>query len=224
MLEVMKAQEVAADVAPHLGPEWSLRKEDAAGGGGILEREGSPGGGIHFSTGWGVDTGRIRISGHCDSRHVKGPAGVDHRLDAYGHGNRELGHASEITVAINRGSKIIAREINRRLLPVWREQFVAIQTNMDQYEKSLGQQANILDRLAAAAGKEPNNNGIGSPSIYLNDGDTYLTARVDSADTVRFENFSTEPAMAIAILELVRRWPLENDLGAVDFDGEGNHV
>jgi hypothetical protein len=106
---------------------------------------------------------------------------------------------TDISSAISRGAVAIAKDIQRRLFPSALPVYQAAVKRCADNEAHYDGKAATTRRLGQALGVEVRDNGA-KASLYVDSG---LVLTVSSADSVRFEHFSTDPDTALKVVALV---------------------
>jgi hypothetical protein len=144
--------------------------------------------------------GRLGVSPMWPSyRDERGNKQWIHARDVLDYEQRKNPPVTDISVAISRGAAAIAKDIQRRLFPSALPVYQAATKRCRDNEEHRDGVAATTRRLGKALGVEARDNGARA-AIYAGG----IALSVSSVDSVRFENFYTDPDTALKIVALVR--------------------
>lgn len=198
--------ELVAAVVKELGPDWTQLSDDTTHSDARKIQKGDV---ILFfhqaSYGSAAEIGRVRVSA-AYWHLTKGVEGGYTSPRSYGvlkYDEKE----PEISVAVSRGAAVVAKEIQRRLLPEVERITAGMKEKVAEALAYQDQsQANAEQFAAAIGGKILENHGHGNGRevpVYANGDGIYLSARV-GGDSVRFEHFTCDYITAIRIAQAIR--------------------
>jgi hypothetical protein len=132
---------------------------------------------------WGKHDGKVSVSGN------------------WNFGDRELGISfpygksqPKISVALDRGAAVIAREITRRFLPEYDKFFAEISEMVRVHTEHRDRKTGIVGRLAAVAGAEPGRIHGHKFSVYHDSDAPHVAVEVYGTVTLKFDNLNEELA------------------------------
>jgi hypothetical protein len=184
------------EVVTHLDGAWRVDPEAWY----VTLAYGDTGGKLHVATEWNKKD-RITVSGIY-------PGGTDYLCMA------DNDRKPRITVAKARGAETIAKEINRRVLPVYLELFAKVIEAQKRYNEAQDEQHETARQCAALFGKpDPFRDREGySPSrntLYLMDdseisGVSYADVEFREGGTVTLKLYGVTRKRALEILQLIK--------------------
>ena len=187
-------QSTGTVVAKELGAGWSVERRDS--------NEYDGGGGLHIVN---VDGRSMYLS--VASYGYKGKVDISGDYD-YGDGSLGLGwpygvSRPGISVGLERGGAVIAKEIQRRFLPGYDAVFSRIAKSVREATEYRDMQEGICARLAVLAGAEPKRTNKRDFALYSGEiSGRYLEAKISGGEVdIKLENLTE--AQAGEVIRLV---------------------
>lgn len=195
---------LAQQVATHLPGKWEATKHSEDSWYVTLQGEGTAS--LHVGTEWNKKD-RLTISGN----YPYAPNGGG---DYTRYADKE--RKPRITVAKARGAEIIAREITRRVLPVYLEILAGALDSKAQHEAAQNKQRETAQRICDALGKpnpfkaKPESYSRAYHNIHLDtdrdlDGFSYGSVEVQEGGSVTLTLHSVDAAKVLRILEVLKK-------------------
>lgn len=181
----------AIAVATELGEGWSMdapRTDEDNGYRNVSHTDGRSF--SMFASLWGKHDGKVSVSGN------------------WNFGDRELGITfpygktqPKISVALDRGAAVIAKEITRRFLPDYDKLFAEISETVRTHTAHRDKKTAIVGRLAAVAGVAPDRINNHKFSVYHDSDAPHVEVEVYGTVTLKIDTLSE--SLATEILQLV---------------------
>lgn len=191
MVKEVSAQEITAGIA-RLMPGWSVEKSDCSWSATL---KGPDGEGLHIDTSYHrLGRDKIRING------VYPREGGNH------FGQAVTSNLPEIGVSVSRPAADIVKEINRRLLPRYREVLAKAREAQERHHSFQNGIEALAEELAKLVGykkppERPSHRSAGYVDIPSDSSQFYGSAQINSPESVDIAIHSARPEVARRVLK-----------------------